>query len=275
VTVDRRGGTTSNQLPQDAAAARQRQHGRMLRQLTAAHAAGGAVARQETWHRGDKSGALRAGVFGVNDGLVSNASLVMGFAGSGAASSTVLLAGVAGLVAGAFSMAAGEYVSMASQRELFERELAVEREEIATMPEQETTELALLYEGKGLKPEEAAQVAERVMADPETALDAHAREELGLDPDELGSPWRAAAASFLAFGVGAFVVVLPYLLAAGTTALVAAVAAAVVALLAVGAGIGRLTGRSVLRGAARQLLVGGLAAAATYGVGALLGVSTA
>ena len=252
----------------------ERGHARTLAKL----AAGGKpdpqqqIARREGWHRGDRSGALRAGVFGVSDGLVSNTSLVMGFAGSGASGTTVLLAGVAGLLAGSFSMAAGEYVSMASQREMYERELSLEATELEENPEEERAELVLLYRAKGLSRQEAQLLADRIMADRKVALDTLAREELGLDPTALGSPWSAAISSLLAFAIGAFVVVLPYLIGSGTAALIAAIVLAAAALLAVGGGIGLLNGRSVWRSALRQLLFGGVAAAVTYGVGHLIGI---
>lgn len=229
------------------------------------------IAKRERWHRGDRSGALRAAVFGVNDGLVSNTSLVMGFAGSGAAAGTILFAGLAGLLAGAFSMAAGEYVSMRSQREAYEREIAVEAEELRDDPEAEFEELALIYRAKGLPAEEAEQVAKTIMKDDEIALDTMAREELGLDPDELGSPWSAALSSLLAFAVGAVVVVLPYVFGSGTAALVTAIVLAGLALFAVGAVIGVLNGRGAGRAGARQLLVGGVAALLVFGIGHLIG----
>lgn len=229
------------------------------------------IAKREAWHRGDRSGALRAGVFGVSDGLVSNTSLVMGFAGSGSSRSAILLAGVAGLLAGAFSMAAGEYVSMSSQREMYEREISLEAQELEENPEEEHAELVLLYRAKGLAKAEAEKVADRVMADREVALDTLAREELGLDPDSLGSPWSAAISSLLAFASGAFVVVLPYLITGGTAALVTAIVLFGLALFGVGAGIGLLNGRSGWRSGLRQIVVGGLAAAVTFGIGHLIG----
>ncbi len=230
-----------------------------------------AISGREGWHRGDRSGAVRAGIFGISDGLVSNTALVMGFAGSGSSRHTVLLAGVAGLLAGSFSMAAGEYVSMSGQREMFERELSLEASELRDKPEEELEELVLLYRAKGLSKDQAREVAEKIMSDHDVALNTLAREELGLDPDALGSPWRAAGASLLAFAVGAVLVVLPYLIGSGTAALVAAVIVAGVAMLAIGAGMGLLNGRSMLRSGMRQLIVGGLAAAVTYVVGALIG----
>jgi VIT1/CCC1 family predicted Fe2+/Mn2+ transporter len=195
----------------------------------------------------------------------------MGFAGSGAGRSAVLLAGVAGLLAGAFSMAAGEYVSMSGQREMFEREISLEAAEIDEKPEEELEELVLLYRAKGLPAEQARTLAEQIMSDRSVALDTLAREELGLDPDALGSPWAAAISSLVAFAIGAFVVVIPYLIGGGTRAFVAAVVLALVAMAAVGAGIGALNGRSALRSATRQVVAGTLAAAVTYAVGHLLG----
>jgi VIT1/CCC1 family predicted Fe2+/Mn2+ transporter len=231
------------------------------------------ISRREPWHRTDRSGSLRAGVFGVSDGLVSNTALVMGFAGSGSPRNAILLAGIAGLLAGAFSMAAGEYVSMSSQREMYQREIALEAQEVAEKPEEERAELVLLYRAKGLDRADAERLADRIMANPEVALNTLAREELGLDPDELGSPWSAAVSSLLAFALGAFVVVLPYLITGGTAALLAAIGLAVLALFAVGAGIGILNGRSALRSGMRQFIAGGLAAAITFGVGHLIGAA--
>lgn len=225
----------------------------------------------EPWHRTDKSGALRAAIFGVSDGLVSNTALVMGFAGSGVSTSTVLFAGFAGLLAGAFSMAAGEYVSVASQTDLYRRELRLEAEELRDKPLEEQRELELLYRAKGLDPATAKLTAERIMADPETALDTLAREELGLDPDDLGDPKRVAASSFAAFAVGAVVPVVPYLFLSGIAALSLAITLAVLAMILVGGAVGRLSGLGVVRSAARQVVVGAGAAAITYMLGLLVG----
>jgi VIT1/CCC1 family predicted Fe2+/Mn2+ transporter len=233
----------------------------------------GQLNRAEPWHRTDKSGALRAAIFGVSDGLVSNTALVMGFAGSGVGAGTVLFAGIAGLLAGAFSMAAGEYVSVASQTDLFRRELDLEAEELRDKPQEEQRELELLYRAKGLDAETARVTAERIMADPQTALDTLAREELGLDPDDLGDPKRAAGSSFAAFAVGALVPVAPYLFLTGSAALLLAIVLAVIAMLVVGGTVGRLSGVGVVRSALRQLLVGGGAAAVTYVVGRIVGTS--
>jgi vacuolar iron transporter family protein len=231
------------------------------------------ISRRERWHRGDRSGALRAGVFGVSDGLVSNTALVMGFAGSGVSHSATLLAGVAGLLAGSFSMAAGEYISMSSQREMYEREISLERAELEEKPEEERAELELIYRAKGLPREDAARLAEKIMGDKEVALNTLTREELGLDPDQLGSPWTAAVSSLLAFAAGAFVVVLPYLAGSGVAALVTAICLALAAMFAVGATIGALNGRSAVRMGLRQMAVGALAGAVTFGVGHLIGAS--
>ncbi|HYS38130.1 MAG TPA: VIT1/CCC1 transporter family protein [Pseudonocardiaceae bacterium] len=250
----------------------ERSHARVLTRLRGPIDPGPrGIAQRERWHRGDRSGALRAAVFGVNDGLVSNTSLVMGFAGSGAAAGTILFAGLAGLLAGAFSMAAGEYISMRSQRESYEREIAVEAEELREDPDAEQEELALIYRAKGLDAEEAEKIAKTIMKDSSVALDTMAREELGLDPDELGSPWSAALSSLLAFAIGAVVVVVPYLFGSGLAALVTAIGLAALALYGVGAVIGMLNGRSAVRAGGRQLLVGGVAALLVYGIGHLIG----
>ncbi len=231
----------------------------------------------EPWHRIDKSGSVRAAIFGMSDGLVSNTALVMGFAGASATgaigSSTVLFAGLAGLLAGAFSMAAGEYVSVASQRDLFNRELEMEARELAEKPEEEQKELELIYRAKGLPKEDAARIAATIMSDPKTALDTLAREELGLDPDELGSPVKTAVSSFIAFAIGASVVVIPYLFLSGMPALVLAVVLSLLSLVFVGGMVGRLSGRGVVFSAARQLAWGVGAAAVTYIVGSIIGVN--
>jgi vacuolar iron transporter family protein len=232
----------------------------------------------EPWHRNDKSGSMRAAVFGISDGLVSNTALVMGFAGASTSNSTVLFAGLAGLLAGAFSMAAGEYVSVASQRDLFRREIEIEATELREKPEEEQKELELIYRAKGLDRATAASIAAQIMSDPKTALDTLAREELGLDPDELGSPIKVAISSFVAFAIGASVVVLPYLFFLGegastTIPLAIAIALAVIAMLVVGGVVGRLSGRGVAFSAMRQLLWGVGAAAVTFAVGRVVGIS--
>ncbi len=233
---------------------------------------------QEPWHRGDRSGSTRAAVFGISDGLVSNTALVMGFAGASTSNRTVLFAGLAGLLAGAFSMAAGEYVSVASQRDLFRRELDIEANELREKPEEEQRELELIYRAKGLDRETAREVSARIMADPKTALDTLAREELGLDPDQLGSPVRVAISSFVAFAIGACVAVVPYLFfmapgASTTVPLVLAILFAATGMLVVGGIVGRLSGRGVVFSALRQFLWGSGAALVTFAVGRIIGVS--
>ncbi|HEY2990968.1 MAG TPA: VIT1/CCC1 family protein [Candidatus Binatia bacterium] len=234
-----------------------------------------AIIGRERWHRTGRSGALRAAVFGVNDGLVSNFSLVMGFAGAVASQDTILLAGVAGLLAGAFSMGAGEYVSMAAQRELLEQQIALEKQELEMSPKEEEEELALIYQAKGLSKRDAEALARRIIANPATAIDTLAREELGLDPSELGSPWGAAVSSFFSFVAGAIVPVLPYLVGAGTHALAASAVLSSLALFGVGALLSVFTARGPLTSGLRMLGIGLLASAITYGVGWLLGVSVA
>src|SRR5262249_35445991 len=216
-------------------------------------------------------GNLRAAVFGVNDGLISNASLIMGIAGATSDNALILLSGVAGLVAGAFSMAAGEYVSMRSQREMYEYQIGLEREELDHYPEAEA--LALIYQERGLPREEALVVAKKIVSDPERALDTLAREELGLNPDDLGSPAGAAAFSFFSFAAGAAVPLLPFIFGAGPAALARAVALVSVALFAVGAALSLFTGRSMLYSGARMLLIGAAAGTFTYWTGKLLGVT--
>ncbi|MFD1937622.1 MULTISPECIES: VIT1/CCC1 transporter family protein [Nonomuraea] len=222
-------------------------------------------------HRDVTGGWLRPAVFGVMDGLVSNSALLAGVVGGGASTTAVAIAGLAGLAAGAFSMATGEYTSVASQRELTLAEIAVERREIARNPEAEERELALVFESRGLTPELARQVAGQLHQDGEVAWRVHAREELGVDPDDLPSPWVAAGSSFLAFAAGALIPVLPFLF--GLSSVLVAITLTGLALFATGALVARLTTRSPLFGGARQLVLGTAAAALTYGIGALVGAA--
>lgn len=224
-------------------------------------------------HKNAGSGNLRAAVFGVNDGLISNASLILGIAGAGAGADIILLSGAAGLLAGAFSMAAGEYVSMRSQREFHEYQIALEREELDQYPQEEAAELALIYQAKGIGKEESERMAQTLIADPDRALDTLAREELGLNPDELGSPWGAAISSFAAFSVGAFLPVLPYLLLSGPNAFYGVLAVAGISLFGVGAALSLFTGRGALAGGMRMLLIGAGAGAATWFIGKGLGIA--
>ncbi|MFD3525670.1 VIT1/CCC1 transporter family protein [Streptomyces sp. NPDC058653] len=227
--------------------------------------------RDNHTHRDVTGGWLRPTVFGAMDGLVSNLALMTGVAGGSLDRQTIVITGLAGLAAGAFSMAAGEYTSVASQSELVQAELDVERRELRTYPKDEMAELAELYESRGVEPELARQVAEQLSRDPELALEIHAREELGVDPDDLPSPMVAAVSSFTSFAVGALLPVLPYLF--GATVLWPAVMVALLGLFACGALVARITARSWWYSGLRQLLLGGTAAALTYGLGALFGAA--
>jgi len=246
-------------------------HGRTL--ATLGKGTPSRIADLESRHRVSSGGALRAATFGINDGLVSNLSLVMGVAGGTGNSSIVLLAGIAGLLAGAFSMATGEWISVKSQRELYEREIEIEAEELRAFPEEEKEELALIYRAKGIEPAAADKLAERIMLRPTAALDTLVREELGLDPNDLSSPWVAAFSSFFAFGIGAFMPVLPFLIGTGAAALWAAAGLSAIVLALVGLSISLFTGRSAALSAFRMLLVGALSASITYGVGSLVGAT--
>ena len=235
-----------------------------------AHAAPGGT---DHHHRNIQGGAARAAVFGVSDGLVSNLALVLGMAGAGPAPSVVRLAGLVGLLGGAFSMAAGEYVSMKAQKELLERELEIERTEIARRPENERRELAQIYRSRGVAADVADRLATEMMASPDLALETHAREELGIDPDELGAPVHAAVSSFVAFAVGALVPVLPWFFGGGVAATVTSIVAGVAAALVIGVLLARFTERPVLPSAGRQLAIAALAAGVPYGIGSLVGVT--
>ena len=224
-------------------------------------------------HKSPGSGNLRAAVFGVNDGLISNASLILGVAGAGAPPDVILLSGTAGLLAGAFSMAAGEYVSVRSQREFHEYQMSLEREELDQYPQEEAAELALIYEAKGIDPKQARQMADTLLQDPDRALDTLAREELGLNPDDLGAPWGAAISSFLSFAIGAFLPLMPYLLLSGNSAFLGVILCTGIALFGVGAAISLFTGRHAILGGLRMLLIGGAAGAATWAIGKALGVA--
>jgi VIT1/CCC1 family predicted Fe2+/Mn2+ transporter len=220
-------------------------------------------------HRDVNGGWLRPAVFGAMDGLVSNFALMTGVAGGDVSTRTVVVTGLAGLAAGAFSMAAGEYTSVASQRELVEAELAVERRELLSNPQAELNELAGLYVARGVEPELAHEVARQLSADPERALEVHAREELGVDPGELPSPLLAAASSFVSFALGALLPVLPFLLGAGR--LWPSVLLALAGLFGCGAAVARVTARSWWFSGLRQLALGAAAGGVTYVLGALIG----
>ncbi|MBI3978725.1 MAG: VIT1/CCC1 transporter family protein [Chloroflexi bacterium] len=249
----------------------ERAHERTLAQLERPAAPG--VHRLESWHRSGGGGSLRAAIFGVNDGLLSNTSLILGVAGAGGEPRFVLLAGVAGLLAGAFSMAAGEYVSMGAQRDLLERQVGLERAELEANPEEERAELIQIYQAKGVPAASAEQLVEVLMRDPRVALDTLAREELGLDPGELGSPWGAAIFSFLAFAGGAIVPLVPFALIPGPAALVVTAAISAVTLFLIGASLSLFTGTHPLLSGGRMLVIGTAAATVTYLAGSLFGVA--
>jgi VIT1/CCC1 family predicted Fe2+/Mn2+ transporter len=237
---------------------------------------GPSIATLEGRHRGGGGNALRAAVLGANDGLVSNLSLVMGVAGAATSAHTILLTGIAGLVAGSCSMAMGEWLSVNSARELSQRQIATEAAELEQSPEEEKEELVLIYQAKGLPEAQAQALADRLLGDKDTALDTLVREELGIDPESLGgSAWAAATASFWLFAFGAVFPVAPYLVLSGWAAVIASLALSGVVLAGIGAGTSLFTGRGVVFSASRQLLIGYAAAAITFGVGKLIGVALA
>jgi len=223
-------------------------------------------------HETDANTVLRPIVFGANDGLVSNLALVMGVAGANPEPGIIVLAGIAGLIAGAFSMGVGEYVSVQSQRELLEYQVAFQRKQLREAPEQERAILARTYRERGFSDEEAAHFVDAVFDEPDHAVRLLIFEEVGLDDRSIGSPIAAAVGSFVAFTLGAFIPLLPYLLSSGQPAMVGSLGASLAALALLGFGISRLTRRSPLFTAARQVLLGGVAAAITYAVGGFVGV---
>jgi VIT1/CCC1 family predicted Fe2+/Mn2+ transporter len=257
--------------------AAERSHARIIQALAAGGPGaltGSTLARLEGRHRGMGGNALRAAVLGANDGLVSNLSLVMGVAGADLAPHAILITGLAGLLAGACSMALGEWLSVNTARESAQRQIATEADELEQIPEEEKEELSLIYQAKGLPEDMAKSLAERLIANKKTALDTLVREELGIDPDELGgSAWTAGGTSFLLFSLGAIFPVAPYFAVAGMPAVIASLAASGIALFLIGAGTTLFTGRGVLPSGVRQLLVGFAAAGVTFGVGKLIGVA--
>ena len=232
------------------------------------------IAVRERWHRGGgRAGSIRAAIFGMNDGLISNVSLLLGVAGAGAEPRAVMVTGLAGLLAGAFSMAAGEYTSVASQRDLLARQVAMEKREIEEAPEEEAAELALILKQKGLSTEQASRTAAEILKHPESALDTLVREELGLDPEDLGSPWSAAWSSFVMFAIGALVPLVPFLFFHGRGAAAGSAGLAAIVLAAVGGLVGFLSGTGVVRSAARMVGLAALAGGVTYLVGRLFGAA--
>ncbi len=264
----------------DAAAAHmagdERTQARLLRRVSQATGGleGSAVAQLESRHRAAGGNALRAAVLGANDGLVSHLSLVMGVAGANLSGRAILISGFAGLLAGAFSMALGEWLSVQSSRELHQHQIGLEQAEIKASPEEEAEELALIYQARGLDETQARAMASKIISDEAAALDTLAREELGVDPRSLGgSAWEAALISLVLFAVGAIVPVIPFIVLTGTAAVAASVAFSAVALFVIGAGITLFTGRPIFTSGMRQVLFGLAAAAATYAIGRLIGAS--
>ncbi len=254
----------------------ERSHARLLRQLEQGPAGmqGSALARFEGRHRSAGGNALRAAVLGASDGLLSNFNLVMGVAGAELASAGILLTGFAGLLAGAISMGLGEWISVQSSRELYEKQIGTEAEEIRTVPEEETEELVLIYQARGMDEESARLLATRLMKNPESALDTLARDELGVNPEDLGgSAWEAAVTSFLLFAAGAVVPVIPFVFLKGTAAIVLSAVLSAAGLFLIGSAITLFTGRSLLHSGLRQVLFGLTAAGAVFLIGRLVGVS--
>jgi VIT1/CCC1 family predicted Fe2+/Mn2+ transporter len=276
-TQERKGRTMYDDQPEAAGTSLpgdERSHARLL-QAVSGGASGAMLARFEGRHRAVGGNALRAAVLGANDGLVSNFSLVMGVAGASAGGAPVLIAGIAGLLAGSLSMALGEWLSVQSARELYENQIATEAEELVAFPEEEAEELRLIYEAKGLDADSARRLAQRIVGgDPKVALDTMSREELGIDPKELGgSAWIAAITSFFLFAIGALVPVAPFAVASGGQAIAGSAVLSAMALFALGASIRLLTGRQPLIAGLRQVGFGLAAAAITYGIGTLLGTA--
>lgn len=253
----------------------ERSHARVFRYLqttTSGGIVGPVLAQLEGRHRNTGGNALRAAVLGASDGLTSNLSLVMGVAGAEVAGHTVLLTGLAGLFAGALSMAIGELLSVQSARELYGRQIEIEREELASVPDEEREELSLIYQAKGLEVAAADRLATRIVGEKDTALDTLAREELGIDPKELGgSAWEAATASFLLFAFGALIPVLPFIFLGGLGAVAISIGLSILGFLVIAAGISLTTGVSLLKSGPRQVLMGLIAAGITFGLGRLVG----
>jgi VIT1/CCC1 family predicted Fe2+/Mn2+ transporter len=258
-------------------AAEEGSHARVLRQISRSMPGGmqgGALAQIEGRHRGAGGNALRAAVLGANDGLVSNLSLVMGVAGADLSGNAILVTGLAGLLAGASSMALGEWLSVQSSRELYQHQIGIEKAEISANPQEEAEELALIYEARGVDPQQARLLAQQVMQDQDSALETLAREELSVNPEELGgSAWEAAITSFILFALGAIVPVAPFMFLSGTSAILTSILFSTLGLFIIGAGITLFTGRSVWFSGARQVLFGLAAAALTFSIGRLIGVN--
>ena len=271
-SYDMQTDTHNTQLP-----IQERSHARLLQAIASSSdtgMAGGMIAQIEGRHRTAGGNTLRAAVLGANDGLLSNLSLVMGVAGANISNQSILVTGLAGLLAGACSMALGEWLSVQSSRELYERQIRIEQRELEEVPEEEEEELALIYEAKGLPEAQARSLAARIMQNRSTALDTLTREELGIDPEELGgSAWAAAFTSFFLFALGAIFPVAPFIVLAGFPAICASLLLSGLALFLIGAGITLLTGQSILYSGTRQVIFGFAAAGITFSIGRLIGVS--
>ncbi|MCE1253166.1 MAG: VIT1/CCC1 transporter family protein [Anaerolineae bacterium] len=277
VAQENQGVKTYNHINEKGMARDERSHAMLITQITHSISGGfegGALAMLEGRHRATGGNALRAAVLGANDGMVSNLSLVMGVAGAALDSKAILITGLAGMLAGAISMALGEWLSVQSSRELYSHQIKIESGEIDESPEEEVGELALIYEARGLPREQAESLARQLMSNPHNALDTLAREELGINPEELGgSAWEATITSFLLFAVGAIVPVFPFIFFSGFTAVIVSILFSTVGLFILGAIITLFTGRSVIYSGARMVIFGLLAAAVTFGIGRLIGVS--
>jgi VIT1/CCC1 family predicted Fe2+/Mn2+ transporter len=252
-------------------------HSRILSQISTSMKGGmegGALAQFEGRHRAAGGNALRAAVLGANDGLVSNLSLVMGVAGAELSGKVILVTGLAGLLAGAGSMALGEWLSVQSSRELYQHQISIEKAEIASAPEEEAEELALIYQARGIAEDQARQMAAQIISNQDKALETLAREELSVNPEELGgSAWEAAITSFILFAIGAIIPVAPFAFLSGASAILVSVVLSTIGLFIIGSGITLFTGRSVLFSGTRQVTFGLIAAALTYGIGRLIGVN--
>lgn len=268
-----------NQIGAKSMAAEEQSHSLLLSTITRTMRggfAGGALAQMEGRHRSAGGNALRAAVLGANDGLVSNLSLVMGVAGAALNNRDILITGIAGLLAGACSMALGEWLSVQSSRELYTHQISIEAEEITANPEEEIEELALIYEARGLPKAQASSLAHQLMQNKDSAIDTLAREELGIDPDELGgSAWVAAITSFILFALGAIIPVISFMFLTGSTAVIVSILLSTVGLFILGTVITLFTGKSILYSGMRMVIFGLLAAAITFGIGRLIGVSLA
>jgi VIT1/CCC1 family predicted Fe2+/Mn2+ transporter len=267
----RQGGDDARQLVREEEEHRQALGG--MQGPEGSGGAGAAIVRRERWHKGGRSGSIRAAVFGMNDGLVSNLSLVLGVAGAGAGPGALLVTGFAGLFAGACSMAVGEYVSVASQRDLLKRQIDLERRELSEAPQEEAQEIAEIFRQKGLSQDQAERTTRELVRNPGAALDTLVREELGLDPEDLGSPFAAAASSFATFAVGAALPLLPFFALAGAAAIAVSVALSAAVLGAVGGMLGFISGTSPLRSGVRMVLLAAAAAGVTFGLGRLVGAN--